>query len=715
MDSSGTGKPPFRFAISATMNAEPLEAPLRFWAEDLGVLAEVRFAPFNQPLQTLLDPGSVFGQNVSGLNVLLVRLEDLGHFQAASEPGAKKIQDHIHELCGTARQAGAELAAPILFSLCPPSPAMLGTAGAREFVDETDVWLERNLQETPGVHYLSFHELERLYPVAEPHNPLGEKLGGIAYSELFFCALGTALFRHAHALLSPPYKLIALDCDNTLWRGICGEDGPTGIHLDAPRRALQEFMLEQREDGMLLAMVSKNNEADVLETFARNADMALAVRHFVTWQVNWESKAANLAAIASELKLGLDSFIFVDDNPRESGEVEETLPEVLALTLPADPAGIPEFLRHIWAFDHPVVTEEDRQRSALYQQAQEFGRALRGAESMAHFYDTLALEVPIAPLDPARVSRTAQLTQRTNQFNFTTVRRTEGEVRAAAAHRGWSCLTVDASDRFGDYGQVGVMILAERPEEGALEVDTFLLSCRALGRGVEHHMLRRVGQIARERGFSAVWAPFQPTSKNTPARLFLDNVALTTPEAHEGSNRFRFDTRYLAALDVRPQAAPESPARAERKSSKPTQRRFVDYARIARELSRPEKVLERMRARHEHVVSGGVEERLAGIWRQLLENETVFGQNNFFDLGGHSLQAVLLLLRVKEEFGVELTIDEVYSGSVTLASMAALIEARQLEAANPEEYSALLLEIEQLSDEEVQALLAEHEAEGQGG
>ena len=145
----------------------------------------------------------------------------------------------------------------------------------------------------------------------------------------------------------------------------------------APRRELQEFMAEQREAGMLLTMASKNNEQDVLDTFAAHPEMPLSLRHFAAWRWNWQSKAENVSSLAEELGLGLDSFLFVDDNPKECAELSGELPEVLSLALPEDIERTPEFLNHIWAFDHPVVTEEDRNRNVYYSQQQEFGAEVR--------------------------------------------------------------------------------------------------------------------------------------------------------------------------------------------------------------------------------------------------------------------------------------------------------------------------------------------------
>jgi FkbH-like protein len=688
--------PPFRFAICASFTAEPIQPVIELWGRRLDSDVEIRFAPYNQPLQTLLDPASVFGANQHGINVLLLRLEDAG------EP--RRMEADANELARVALDSAARFSVPLLVCLCPSSPEFLADAERARKARDVSGRLEGMFQDAPGVQFLAAGQIERLYPVEAPHDPDAERLGAIPYTELYFCALGTAVVRHAHALLTPPYKVIALDCDNTLWQGICGEDGPSGIVVDPPRRALQEFMLEQREAGVLLAMNSKNNEQDVLETFGANPQMPLQLRHFVAWRLNWESKADNLASLAAELNLGLDAFAFVDDSPKECAEVAGNDPEVLVLPLPSDITRTPDFLNHVWAFDHPAVTEEDRNRSAYYSQAQEFGREIKRATNLEEFIAGLGLEVTFSPLTQGRLSRAAQLTQRTNQFNFTTVRRSESELTALLAGGACECVTVEVEDRFGSYGVVGVIVYTAG---AALEIDTFLLSCRVLGRGVEHRMMRWLGEEAGRRGLSTVVARLRLTAKNKPAQRFLQ--AIGGGETVE----YRFDAAALRRLRWTPASAVEAPGPASEPARRST-RRLIDYASIANELATPAQILEAMRRAHVPSARQGmtdVERRVADIWSDLLKRPAIAVSDNFFDLGGHSLLAILLILRVREAFGVELPIDDVYSATLTLGELARKIEAYQSSEANPEEYEALLAEIDALSDEEVQALLSSSETE----
>jgi FkbH-like protein len=701
----------FRFAISATFTAEPVEPVLMFWGGRLNLNLGVHFAPYNQVSQTLLDPAGHFAANHHGVNAIFMRIEDLAQFDRHDPATLPRIESNLRVLLDLVRTASAGMNVPLIFVVCPSSPEFLADPVRARFVREMTALSETVLDELPGVQSLTGDEIERLYPVLERHSPEGERLGRIPYTDLYFCALGTALVRLTHGLFMPPFKVVALDCDNTLWRGICGEDGPGGIAIDPPYRALQRFMVDQRDSGLLLTMASKNNPSDVIETFEQNPEMPLQLRHFVTSRLNWEPKAANIESMADELSLSVDSFIFVDDNPKETAELSESLPQVLSLSLPHNPDDIPHFLDHVWAFDHVVVTEEDRHRNVYYTQAQEFGRELQKAQSAEHFLDTLELRVRIEPLTPDRLPRVAQLTQRTNQFNFTTIRRTEQDIQGLVSSGAMECWTVDVSDRFGDYGLTGVVLFSVDRE--ALSIDTFLLSCRVLGRGVEHRVMSRLAGEALKRGLGHVVARLVPTSKNQPARDFLENCGLESCGPSQ-----TFNARALLGLRPQPDAIVPVPRSPGTRPVKPPTHKRPDYQGIAQHLSTPAQVHE---ALHETGLRPAfndepmteIETRLAGIWCDLLKVPAVPLAGNFFDLGGHSLLAVALIMRVKQAFDVELPIDDVYAAGLTLGDLARKVEAHQ--HGTPEEYDAILRELESLSDEEVERLLAAEESEAESG
>ena len=666
-------------AISATFTADAIQPGLAFWMRELGLPAEFRFAAYHQVFQELLDPAGLLAGNTSGVNVVLVRFDDWPAGQAAGFVDA-------------VRAAVGRVSVPLIVVLCP---------GAIQLDEE----VRRGVAGLPSVYLLTAAEIAALYPVAEVHDPHADDLGRVPYTPLYFVALATALARKIHAITAPPFKAVALDCDDTLWAGICGEDGPEGVVLDAPRRALQELMAERRRAGMLLALCSKNNPEDVAATFRAHPEMPLAPGDFVARRINWDSKAANLASLAEELELGLDTFILVDDNPKEVREVEAGAPQVLALLLPARAEEIPGFLAHVWAFDRAHVTEEDRRRGEMYSQRAERARAARSSASLEEFLASLEVDVKIAPLEPAQVDRVAQLTMRTNQMNATCIRRTAAEI----SRLGEECLTVNVTDRFGSYGLCGAIVF--RVAALALEVDTFLLSCRALGRGVEHRMVARLGEIALDRGLQTVEIPFVAAQRNRPALLFLESLG-----AAASGGTFRLRAADAAEVRYHPGAAqpaglpaPQPPAPA------PPPARPA-YARIASDLRTPEQVFAALRATSRRRTSlreidaprTQLERDLVALWAELLNVEAVGIHENFFELGGHSLLAVQLLSRVRQIYGVDLSLEVVYSGEFMVAELAKAIELKEIEQAGGD-YRELIEELDGLSDAEVRALLAEEQ------
>ena len=677
-------------AISATFTAEAIQPGLAFWAGELGLDYEIRFAGYNQLFQELLDPAGLLGRNHGGFNIALVRLEDWAN--AGVDEPARRLVDAV-------RASAAAFSSPLILVLCPSAPRFDAAADG----------IRAGLCDLATVHVLTAGEILEMYPVAEVHDPHADELGHLPYTPAFFAALATAIARRMHATARAPFKVAALDCDETLWAGICGEDGPQGVVLDEPRRQLQEFMAERRRQGMLLALCSKNNEEDVLEVFRAHPEMPLGIDDFAARRINWEPKAAGLAALAADLELGLDSFILVDDNPKECTEAQAGAPEVLALPLPADPNDISEFLRHVWAFDRIRITAEDTRRAGMYAERAARARAQRMAGSLQEFLDSLRLEVTIAPMEPAQLPRVAQLTHRTNQMNASGIRRTEAEIREL------ECWTVAVRDRFGDYGLTGEMIV--RDEGDALGADTFLLSCRALGRGVEHCMVAKLGELARGRGLARVEIPFVEAQRNRPARLFLESIARAIDGAFRLGASEAAAIRYRASASVPPLGNPP----AEPPEAPAVQRalRRIDYVRIATELRDPARVLEQIRASAragapERPISSPprtpLESELAELWAALLNVPAVGVDENFFELGGHSLLAVQLLSRVRQIYGVDLSLEVVYSGEFTVAELAKAVELKEFEKAG--DYEELLRELEGLTDEEVRALLAEEQDAG---
>lgn len=680
-------------AISATFTAEPILDPLAFCLREAGLEFEIRFAPYNQVFQQLLDASSLSATNAGGVNVFLIRLEDW----------ASDLEHHAAAFAAEFERL-ARFPSPALIFLCPGSPGFEAA--------QVENMLAARAAPLSSVHVTTSAKLETLYPVEDYYDPHAFELGRIPYTPEMFAALGLIVARKVYALRGSPFKVIALDCDETLWTGVCAEDGPSGVILDPHHRRLQEFMLDQQQRGMLLCLVSKNIEDDVREVFRLHPAMPLRWEHFVSTRINWQPKSENIRSLAKELDLGLDTFIFVDDNPAETAQVSAECPQVLCLTLPDEVSRIPEFLNQQWAFDRLHVTAEDRRRTEMYAGRVERSRLEKQSSSLEEFLAALNLEIEIQPMRDADLARVSQLTLRTNQMNFSLRRRTEIEIRELLSAGSSECLTVRLRDRFGDYGLVGVILT--RAGESAITLDTFLLSCRALGKGVEHRMMAETGRRAMEQGFEYVIAPFVEGPRNLPARSFLESIERVSRDPAEGVVLYRFRAAALAELKFKPS---ESPAHAVFEETTPKggdgSRRYA-LAELPRSLTSPRAVLEALRAAQRSQAPAiaasalprtDLERQLASLWADLLNRPAVGVHDNFFDLGGHSLLAVQLLSAVRQAYDVDLTLDLIYSGDFTVAELAKAIELEQIREAGESEYADLLRELEGLSDEEVRALL----------
>jgi FkbH-like protein len=312
-------------------------------------------------------------------------------------------------------------------------------------------------------------------------------------------------------------KCVVLDLDNTLWGGIIGEDGLSGIKLGGDTAgesfvAFQNYLLRLKDKGVILAVCSKNNEQDAREPFERHPEMRLRLDDFAAFIANWEPKPGNVMRIAEVLNIGLDALVFVDDNPAECAAVRRALPQVDTIALPSDPSDFARVLSRYLMFESPTLTEEDAHRGDQYRAraaAEQLGSA---AESLEDFWASLAMRATIAPFDQMNLPRVLQLIGKTNQFNLTTRRHSSSEIEKFMRDSKAVHFSLRLSDRFGDHGLVGVMIALQ--DGSVLEIDTWLMSCRVVGRTLERTMLAHLCSEARKRGVTRLRGLYSPTKKN---------------------------------------------------------------------------------------------------------------------------------------------------------------------------------------------------------
>jgi FkbH-like protein len=329
--------------------------------------------------------------------------------------------------------------------------------------------------------------------------------------------------RFIHPLVGKTCKALVTDLDNTLWGGVIGEDGVEGIRLGveypgAAFQAVQRALLDLHQRGILLAVCSKNNIADAMEVLEKHPGMLLRPEHFAAWRINWNDKAVNLREIATELNIGVDSLAFLDDNPVERERIRSDLPEVTVLDLPDDPMEFARVLRRSPVFERLALSEEDRERGRYYAGQRQRLELERSASSLEDFFRSLRQEIKISSVTPATLLRVAQLTQKTNQFNLTTRRYSEQQIAELAKNPAWKVYAIRVKDRLGDNGLTGVVITHDAQD--LAEIDTFLLSCRVVGRTVETAILSFLIDQARRRGRTHLQGWFSPTKKNDLAKEF---------------------------------------------------------------------------------------------------------------------------------------------------------------------------------------------------
>lgn len=333
--------------------------------------------------------------------------------------------------------------------------------------------------------------------------------------------------RHLYAMAGVTRKVLVTDLDNTLWGGLAGEEGLEAIHLGPTHDGLgylelQRVLADLNRRGILLAVCSKNNEVDALRILEQHPAMLLRPADFAALRINWRDKALNLREIAAELNLGLDALVFLDDNPAERRRVRAELPEVEVIDLPENPLHFAQALRDSVWFERLAVTEEDRLRTRQYREQRERVELAQAAGSLEEFYRSLRQVVTIEPLRRETLARVAQLTQKTNQFNLTTRRYSEAQLSQLFEAPGWTVDTVRVEDRFGDNGLVGV--IATRRQDHVCLIDTFLLSCRVIGRTVESAVLAWLASECAREGMRELRGQFVATRKNAPAAtLFPDH------------------------------------------------------------------------------------------------------------------------------------------------------------------------------------------------
>jgi FkbH-like protein len=478
---------------------------------------------------------------------VILFLDDLVDVRECDETGIEGLLDGFLALLKT-RIGRARAPTIVGFAGCDRA-TVVHAARRESTVARVREWFFREAYALAAeYHHLYLIDLDRLFGTVGSETVLDPRNWYVAHCRLSgrgLAVVGEALGRIVTRHRTAAAKLLVLDCDNTLWGGVVGEDGLGNLVLgeDGLGRAFVDFQAAAKalsREGILLAVASKNEEADVLEVFDRHAAMVLGRGDIVAWRINWQDKALSIAEIAAEVDLGLDSVVFWDDNPLERDRVRRALPDVLTVDVPDDVCRWPRHLANLECFARFSITADDVKRTEQYHVRSRFVSDRNAAADEAAYLKSIRLTPTPHPLGPSLLARAAQLCAKTNQFNLRTARHTADDLGRLAALNPDLCFLTSLDDVYGAHGHVGLVCLRTLDAD-TLFLDTLLLSCRVLGRHLETWMLHHALAMARKHGYRTLLGEFIPSARNQVAARFLEAHGFTplTPSDGEDETRIR--------------------------------------------------------------------------------------------------------------------------------------------------------------------------------
>jgi FkbH-like protein len=548
---------PIHLILLRDITAEPLVPALRAELASNGFIAGVQVGDFDTITRDALDSPAGILRRQHDLIVILRWLEQVSvdlatKFVTLDRDGvsraARGVVDRVErELTGIRARSHAPV---LLNSFALPDLTTLGIldaqieGGHREAVDDLNREIARLCRTVPDVYLVDMPKIVSRVGSRAAIDERGWLTSRAPLGTPLIVALAKEYAKFVRALRGRVRKCLILDCDDTLWGGVVGEDGLAGIRLDlnypgSPYRAFQREVLNLRERGVLLALVSKNNEADVLEVLRQHPSMLIRESDLAGWRINWEDKATNIEALSAELGLGLDSFVFADDSEFECELVRQRLPMVAVLHLGNDASGFATKLTEPGWFDSLTYSTDDRSRTDMVVADRARAATQASADSLDEYLAGLDMRASIGPPTPADIPRVAQLTQKTNQFNLTTVRMTEGEVVRIVEDESHDIHVLRLRDRFSDLGLVAIAIVGHRDQVATIE--TLLMSCRVLGRGVEDAFLAHVAGAAAVRGAIRLVGLYRPTKRNEQVAAFYPMRGFRPIESDVDTTRWELD------------------------------------------------------------------------------------------------------------------------------------------------------------------------------
>jgi FkbH-like protein len=550
---AATFLPPYRLALLSSFSVEFLHDALIAHAFAQGLCLSIHQTGFNTFRQEILAPDSDLYAARCDAVILAVDGQDWvpdAYGWSATSCDVAAFQAEVAALVAAFRKrCGAPL---LIHNLAPPPWPRLGILdsasddGQAALIARLNEALRAVARSAADVHVVDYAGLVSRHGSADWFDERMRHYAGAPIRHHHLGDMAREHLKYIRALTGRSAKCLVTDLDNTLWGGVLGEDGPDGIRLGptypgSAFREFQEVLVGLAARGVILAVASKNNPADVDALFDRHhPHMRLGREHFACLRVGWQPKPDALRDIARTLNIGLEHMVFMDDSAAECEQVRQALPMVEVIHLPPEPERFAQLLLEGGLFETLSLSAEDRARSTLYRARAEAEALKDACTDVAAFLDSLGMRLTLAPLVPAALARAGQLTRKTNQFNATTWRLSDGELEALAADPAWIVMTAALTDRFGDHGIIGLAMA--RHDGATLDIAQLLLSCRVIGRGVETAMLAELCHQASQAGCGRVVGRIVPTAKNVPARDLYRKAGFSgAGEEADGSTRWVLD------------------------------------------------------------------------------------------------------------------------------------------------------------------------------
>ncbi len=544
---------PIKLALLSNFTIKWFEEVLRVLCSEHSIAAEVYTGGYNQYAQELINQDSKLHNFDPDMVFLLLDTDKfLGEqyqFPYRLNPAQRKtlIETEFNGLKKLFSKTGSII---IVNSFLIPSFSPMGILeskqefGLKESIEYLNKLLRDYAKQNPKLFVYDFSS----FAAKHGHKARASKLDFMADMKLdpeLVPALCKEYMGYILPVASKSKKCLVLDLDNTLWGGIIGEDGLEGIKLGPEKEGLPFLEFQKRilalfERGVILAINSKNNSEDALNAIRNHPYMVLKEEHFASMRINWNDKVSNMKEIAKEINIGLDTLVFLDDDKLNRSLIREMLPEVTVVDLPEDVSKYPELIEELNQFNSLQITKEDLNKGKLYAQQRKRNVFEKSSSNIEDFINKLNMEIKVSRANKFNIPRISQLTQKTNQFNMTTKRYLEEQIKELANSEDHLVLCCDVKDRFGDNGITGVIIIEK--QKSAWLIDTFLLSCRIIGRQVEDTLINYLLRLARQSGVKTLKAQFIPTKKNAPASQFYKSFGFRLAEENSKMQLWELST-----------------------------------------------------------------------------------------------------------------------------------------------------------------------------